>query len=552
MLSLFLACGSGPPTTSTVDSDVSTSAGEIESPSADQDEDVDGDGWRVADGDCDDSDAAIHPGADEQCNNVDDDCNGEIDDALETMSAYVDSDGDGYGDPDTETVGCALPAGTISDGTDCDDSDAAVHPGAAETSSNDIDDDCDGEAWAQGAVSVIADCAINSYARATDNKTRTRVLAVYGSIDDGPIAVHVEPSEPVSLVLSAYDAPAWTITEATPGTIQEIIISSCDGLDVSVDAPPTASVSFYTWKDGIHPLSDCGYYWDDTETRELVTAAEELLGTELDSFHGCNEASSLTVTEASAFEDFSVYPDCDGSEVSTGPSAGPDVSVLSSISGCKAVLKESGYCLTTTGSQIQLLGMDTASTCQVTASAVESWSLAWLDEHLYACESEHDMLVRIDLTSGEIDKTYVYCDGVTSWKGRLLIDPDHYDPVLDESTDHLFDSFVDAQCIGPSQALGGTTDRQRIVATDDTLYAASHSAESVGSYPLPEIGSTSTLIYPEDFDGWVYGLATLGADKLVINASNDGEYRIYDISSGELLDTIAAPTLTYGLVCAEN
>ena len=48
-------------------------------PSGD-DIDDDGDGFTEAQGDCDDQNAEIHPGADEYCNNLDDDCDGAIDD----------------------------------------------------------------------------------------------------------------------------------------------------------------------------------------------------------------------------------------------------------------------------------------------------------------------------------------------------------------------------------------------------------------------------------------------------------------------------------------
>ena len=42
--------------------------------------DQDGDGRSASDGDCNDGDPAVHPGADEACNAVDDDCNGYVDD----------------------------------------------------------------------------------------------------------------------------------------------------------------------------------------------------------------------------------------------------------------------------------------------------------------------------------------------------------------------------------------------------------------------------------------------------------------------------------------
>ena len=42
--------------------------------------DHDGDGYAPSGGDCNDTNPAIHPGAVEVCNGVDDDCNGIVDD----------------------------------------------------------------------------------------------------------------------------------------------------------------------------------------------------------------------------------------------------------------------------------------------------------------------------------------------------------------------------------------------------------------------------------------------------------------------------------------
>jgi hypothetical protein len=101
----------------------------------------------VADsGDCDDSDAAIHPGADELCDGVDNDCDGATDeaDAVDGSTWYRDGDGDGYGASATTTTSCSQPVGYVADDTDCDDSAPAVHPGADEIC-NSMDDDCDGD-----------------------------------------------------------------------------------------------------------------------------------------------------------------------------------------------------------------------------------------------------------------------------------------------------------------------------------------------------------------------------------------------------------------------
>jgi len=99
--------------------------------------------------DCDDSAAAVNPGAAEVCNRIDDDCDGLTDDddsSVDTSTGstwYADSDGDGYGDATSTSLACDQPSGAVSDNTDCDDSAAAVNPAATEVC-NRIDDDCDG------------------------------------------------------------------------------------------------------------------------------------------------------------------------------------------------------------------------------------------------------------------------------------------------------------------------------------------------------------------------------------------------------------------------
>ncbi len=107
------------------------------------DPDVDGDGY-VASADCDDTDAGINPGAVETCNDVDDDCDGTVDDgASDSSQWYADADGDGYGDALVVDEACDQPAGYVTDATDCDDTSASVSPAGTETC-NDVDDDCDG------------------------------------------------------------------------------------------------------------------------------------------------------------------------------------------------------------------------------------------------------------------------------------------------------------------------------------------------------------------------------------------------------------------------
>ena len=96
-------------------------------------------------GDCNDGSSAIHPGAAESCNSVDDNCNGQTDElgAKGCSSFHVDQDGDGFGGKDVKCACAADPLYKTLDSTDCDDTQASVHPGAKEIC-DDLDNNCDG------------------------------------------------------------------------------------------------------------------------------------------------------------------------------------------------------------------------------------------------------------------------------------------------------------------------------------------------------------------------------------------------------------------------
>ncbi len=103
------------------------------------------------DDDCDDTRADVNPGADEICDelDVDEDCDGLVDDQDDTPSGgtelYADDDGDGYGDAGDAQVLCDEGSGWVDDGTDCDDTDPSVNPGAVETWYDGTDADCLGD-----------------------------------------------------------------------------------------------------------------------------------------------------------------------------------------------------------------------------------------------------------------------------------------------------------------------------------------------------------------------------------------------------------------------
>ena len=103
-------------------------------------------GFVADNSDCNDLHAATHPGADELCDGLDNDCDGELDeDATELGLWYADLDLDGYGDPERAVAACEQPSGMVENDLDCDDSAAEIHPDAEELACNGVDEDCDGE-----------------------------------------------------------------------------------------------------------------------------------------------------------------------------------------------------------------------------------------------------------------------------------------------------------------------------------------------------------------------------------------------------------------------
>ena len=150
-------------------------------------------------GDCDDTDSAINPGADEYCADVtDNDCDGDVDedDAVDASTWYADTDSDGYGDANSGSTACTQPSATTSDNTDCDDTDGTTYPGASEVCYDGVVNDCNGTASAALASctltgKVTLTSAVTVTGTASADGFGTRILAA-GDVDgDGYDDVYV-------------------------------------------------------------------------------------------------------------------------------------------------------------------------------------------------------------------------------------------------------------------------------------------------------------------------------------------------------------------------
>ena len=188
--------------------------------------DNDGDGY-TDDVDCNDSNAAVYPGAGEVCDGLDNDCDGLVDTddsgLLDGFSAYSDADGDGWGSSSTATV-CSLGSGYVSTTGDCNDSNAAISPSATEVCDDGIDNDC------SGAVDDSSACTYNM----------TGILAWWVTIGG------YTPSD--------YNCQiVWD-------TWGEKSSTACPGCDFVLDVDATINTT-YTYSDGTCSYSDFTGTW---------------------------------------------------------------------------------------------------------------------------------------------------------------------------------------------------------------------------------------------------------------------------------------------------
>jgi len=100
--------------------------------------------------DWDDDDPTVYPDAPELCDGLDNDQDGEIDEAVPVW--YRDVDGDGVGG-DVSLENCDPLEGHTAETGDCDDNDAATYPGAPEFCDG-VDRDCDDAIDEQATDSV--------------------------------------------------------------------------------------------------------------------------------------------------------------------------------------------------------------------------------------------------------------------------------------------------------------------------------------------------------------------------------------------------------------
>ncbi len=277
--------------------------GEIDEGAPDADDD--GDGFTDLEGDCDDDNDAVHPDAIEVENGIDDDCDNRVDEG----TPAADDDGDGFCEAELSCVGGASPG-------DCNDNSSAINPNAPETLDN-IDNDCDG----------LVDEGTAAYDDDGDGFNELQ-----GDCNDDPVdGPDIYPGQ-----AEAADG----VDNDCDGLIDEDFLADADNDGWSVLAGDCDDTNLYTYP-GAAEFAD----GQDNDCNGLIDDAMDGTDDDGDGLSeadgDCDDTSAAISPNAPEIEDplFEVDNDCDGFFFANPPFA---IAAIGSLSTCRNGLDDDG------------------------------------------------------------------------------------------------------------------------------------------------------------------------------------------------------------------
>ena len=211
--------------------------------------DADGDTYGVgcsAGPDCDDANSAVHPGATEVCNGIDDNCNGTTDEGCAAW--YRDADGDTYGNAAVTSESVGQPSGYVANSTDCNDANSAVHP---------VDPDVTAPSgagiaplpaftWQNKSPGTVPWYEVSVYSATAGKYVANEWFEAASVCSGGSCTTHLSAALPPGTFywwLNTYGATSCGLKIQPGGKYQQFTVAGCAGPALTA---PTGTVAFGT------------------------------------------------------------------------------------------------------------------------------------------------------------------------------------------------------------------------------------------------------------------------------------------------------------------
>lgn len=397
----------------------------------------------------------------------------------------------------------------------------------------DVEADCLGE---PGSRWILAD----------DQEHATRMISVEEAVSDGVITVDVQEDVPLDLILMSARVVQWEVSEATPGTVQRVLVNS---IEAGSDAEVPEGVELTT--QGGPESWEVGYNWFDPNVQETIPLAEAALGATLSSFHGCGAGDVFTVVPSTEAVDTSGRPDCED-ESSWSDLEGPDTSWL--LERCPALAEDQSVCLWTSSDlQVQATGLESGESCVVTsyvasnARGGSSDGIAWVGRDLYVCSSFYNAITRVSLEEGSAESALSWCGGVAWYDEEELMILSPTTDMGDTSPLQSVSSWDQAACGAAEDWRFTLPDIADLAIEEGTLYWMDERIDVIHRLDLESGISDEDLALDLAYTSTNPFSVTGGGERLVYGGTN--ALLVYDTGSGELLETLELDSHPGALTC---
>jgi hypothetical protein len=197
---------------------------------------------------------------------------------------------------------------------------------------------------------------------------------------------------------------------------------------------------------------------------------------------------------------------------------------------CPEVVSESVYCLTTNGSELFVMGMDSDSYCgfgPFDFGALGA-TVAWIEDRLYVCSDSR--VGMLDLLTGVLTDTGIPCSSLANRGSTILVQG----PISDGQSYRFVSEYLSFEDLYNGEPISVTEFQMqatRIAHEDGILYAAWHSDNLLQRFDYISSDPYEDL-YLQGHDDWFHGLSLIGERVFVLTTSS--QWREFNLA-GELV-----------------